>query len=821
MKKILALLLALALCVGLCACGQEKAPESAASGDGSAATIAKPAAPAATEAPKAETPATEAPVKEAPPKEAPPAETPAPTTEPAPAAEIEIDDLCAIAGTHAVETGYNEYYSFVLPYVTAPDSPYIHRLNDEMVTIYDEYVEGSLETLEEYEYLPHTCVSYLYAENNGIHSLLVTCDSDWGDEQYWCYNFDDEGNEVKNSDILKAAGQTEKSFLAAAKDYLTDYTDLSEYLDDDEFWKPLQEQTIAEDNLNADLPMVLLPDGNLCFICTVYTPAGAGEYRNALEFTGKKQIETASTGTIMMNRLVGTYVVSGPDAGLEDDSISYLIEFFTVGDSLMAEITGFDQESGSAMYYYGADIIPYDPADLYRADIDSMDVSILTWCPDVFAGSYYGDPADYTLTVGKNSVSFTDFGGGTPILGTGDDFTAEYAYRDDIGVDDPVPGPDYDKVDFDAMEASGLPGIWTGHYTDYDYNTHSLTIEMTYWGGMILRDTVDGRIPRVLHGSYYIAQEGDDMAPEAGMVVFNLVSRGGYKMPVMGYCDMTLEDGLLLIDEENDSYGKLTDVDAEAYYCILNRVPAVRYFGASQIVKLDENETFTIDIDADGTEEALSYYFTYENESTKDTITGITFVVNGEETEMTDQWFYGADVYLAEPMYSGQVFFYVDAQSDNDYHYTQVIGVSADDVWYAGDYFGGFDGEPEDTEWMNMFTRLHILSTTDGVRAYRVGQNGLPEAVEPYFYAADDITLTAKQDIDAWFVDLESGELIEPMTLSAGTEVTFLCSDGSTFWDLLTEDDECYRVWVNRGDGAQTIGGVDIEDCFEGVRFAG
>ena len=827
MKKILALLLALALCIGLCACGQEKAAESAESG-GSAATIAKPDSAAAADPGTKSTgtsPATEAPkATQEPAPESTPEPTPEPTAAPAAAAEIEIDYLCGIAGVHALETGYNEYYSYVLPYVTAPESPYIHMINDEMESIYDEYVEDALETLEEYDYLPRYCISYLYAENDGIHSLLVTCDSDWGEELYWCYNFDDEGNEVKNPEILKAASLTENGFVSAAKDYLTDYTDLSEYVDDEEFWKPLQEQTIADDNLNAELPMVLLPNGNLCFICTIYTPAGAGEYDAALEFTGKKEIGFASVGTTMMNRLGGSYVVSAEDAGIEDDGTAYLLEFFTVGDTLSMEVTGFDKESGSAMFYYGADIIPYDPADLYRADIDSMDVSILTWCPDVFDGSYYGDAANYTLTVRNGSISFTDFDGGTPLLGSGDDFTAEYVYPDDLGINDPIPGTDYDKLDFDVIDASGLPGIWSGNYTDADYNLHSITMEMTTWGDMILRDTVDGKIPTVLQGSYYIAGANDDMGAPEGMVVFNLVARGGYKMPHVGYCDMFLaEDGTLLIDEEiqGDYYfDKLTDVDYENYYCGLVRVPAIRYFGSSRIVKLDENETFSIDIDADGTPEKVSYFFT-RDKSAGDSITGLTIVLNDEEVAGYEEYFYDADVYLVEPMYSGQVFLYVDGLSDNDYHYTEIYGVDTDGVWYAGDYSGGFAEEPDDTECMLLSSRMQILSTVGVERYYRVGLNGLPEAIEPFFFTDSDLVLTTKRDLDVWVVDGDSGELVDWTTLKAGTKVGLLCTDGSTFWDLLTEDDNCYRVWIDSSDWPQTIDGVDIEECFDGVRFAG
>ena len=271
MKKLLALLLALALCASLCACGEEKAAEpSGPRSDLSATPIPKP--DAAGQKPDA------------------PAATPAPTEAPAPAVPIEVGNYCDIAGVHAmVDSGSNEYFSFVLPEVSGPDTDYIRALNEEVQGIYDEYVTPALDAMESDGYLSNYCTCYQYAVNGGIHSLLITCDTDWGEDYYWCYNFDDAGNKVENAEVLKAAGMTEAGFVSAARDFLTDWTDLSEYFTDDS-WKEYQEQTIADDNCNAAMPMVLQPDGSLCFISKIYSPAGAGVYDYALEFTDGGEI---------------------------------------------------------------------------------------------------------------------------------------------------------------------------------------------------------------------------------------------------------------------------------------------------------------------------------------------------------------------------------------------------------------------------------------------------------------------------------------------------------------------------------------------------
>ena len=97
----------------------------------------------------------------------------------------------------------------------------------------------------------------------------------------------------------------------------------------------------------------------------------------------------------------------------------------------------------------------------------------------------------------------------------------------------------------------------------------------------------------------------------------------------------------------------------------------------------------------------------------------------------------------------------------------------------------------------------------------------MPEAIEPLFYPAGGLTLTAKQYLDVWVADPDTGELIDTTTLPAKTKVSLLRTDGSSFWDLLLKNGDVRRVWIDDSDWPQSIDGVDIEDCFDGIRFAG
>ena len=823
MKKMLALLLALALCLTLCACGpgaSDAKSSQPAERESGGALIPKPGETKESEAPT--------PLETAKPAEKPketPADQPKETPEPAPteapkAAEIEVTDLCCVSGKYLEAGTYLNDFSFRLPEISGPDTPYIQSVNEQVRALYDDYVIPALDYMAEELSLMRYCMDYYYGVRDGVHSVLITCDSDWGMDEYWCFNFDDAGNEADNKTVLKSVGLKPKEFVSIARDYFEQATDLSEYFEDDG-WKELQAQTTADDNCNAELPMVILPNGNLCFIGTIYTLAGAGKYDHALEINADRSVSTANVGWILLNRLEGTYLLE-QTAGEDDEGFapSEFLEIFTVGDTITMEITDFEPEYGSVYSYSAVDILPEDPAALLRADGTPVRVRLIQHCPDVFTGSYFGETGYYTMIADQNGITFTDYDGGTPLVSGADSVYAARAWRDDCNLDYPIPDTDYEKFDFDAAEASGLVGVWSGYYRDEDYQLHSLTLELSSWGRLRMRDCAGSEIPRIVEGGWYIAKAGDDMAPE-GAVVFNLVARGGYKMPLVGYCWMGVDDdGTLLISEDTDSYmDPLTKTDPD-YAAALERVPAVRYVVEPEIRALEEGERVYVDIAADGTPEEIGYEFVRDHEH-GDAIDSITFFLEGEDYTLHDAGVYDAEVWLAVPGLSGAVYLYIDGQSDNDRHYTMVIGFSQDDVWFAGDLYGGFEEAPTDVENMLMGTSLTVLSTVHAARRYRIGINGLPEAVEPYYRVVSDLTLTTKREIDCWTVDPATGALVDTAEIPAGTEGKLFRTDGAKFMDLVLDTGDVRRVWVDTYDWPMTVDGIDIEECFDGIIFAG
>lgn len=818
MKKMLALLLALTLCLALCACGQGTSGAQPPQPDGrepGGAVIPKTgeANPTGTPVPLE----TERPAEK--PKETP-SEQSGSSSAPTPAAaEIEVKDLCNVAGKYLEGGLYLSSFSFRLPEIAGPDTPYIAAVNEQIRALYDDYVLPTLDYMKEEQSLMHYCMEYYYGVRNGVHSILITCDSDWGMDEYWCFNFDDAGNEADNESVLKSVGLEPEEFVSIARDYFLQATDLSEYFEDDG-WKELQAQTTAEENCNAEMPVAILPDGDLCFIGTIYTPAGAGKYDHALKIGADRGVSTANVGNIFLNQLEGTYLLETPDDEDEGFNPMEFLEIFTVGDTITMEITDFEPEYGDVYSYSAVDIIPEDPAALLRADGTPVRVRLIQYCPDVFAGSYFGEAGYYTMIADGNTIAFTDYDGGTSLDGGAADVFAARAWRDDYNLEDPVPGTDYEKFDYDAAEESGLPGVWSGYYRDEDYQLHVLTLELSSWGRLRLRDCASSEIPRIMEGSYYIAGVGDDMAPE-GTVAFHLVARGGYKMPSVGYCYMEIDDdGTLLISEDADSFlDPLTKTDPE-YAAALTRVPDVRYVVEPAVYGLDDGERVYVDIAADGIPEEIGYEFVRDPDQ-GDAIDSIIFFLEGEEYTLNDAGVYDAEVWLMVPELSGAVYLYIDGLSDNDQHYTMVIGFGPDDVWFAGDLSGGFEEAPSDIEELRMGTSLLSLGTVHAVRTYRVGMSGLPEAVEPFYRVTSDFKLTTKREIDCWIVDPATGALIDYETIPAGSKVTMFRTDGAKFMDLLLETGDVRRVWVDTYDRPVTVAGIDVEECFDGIVFAG
>ena len=717
---------------------------------------------------------------------------------------LQVTDLCREAGQYIERSGYVNNYSYALPRLSGLDTEFIRAVNAEMLALRDSDVSWQLQQMQEGGALTRYCISYCYGERYGVRSLLVTADrdADFQMSEYRCYSFDAMGEWLDNDAVLAAAGLTAEDFIALARAYLEKKTDLSAYFQDDG-WKQYQADTVSSDNLNADVPMAILPNGNLCFICRVYTSAGAGYNDAAFEIGADRTVSEAALESVPLDRLQGCYLA-------EDTNGGTLFEFVAVGDTLMLECTylGRDDYGYYVESYSAAELFPQDPAALYRADADALRFRAVSYNPDAFGGSYSGDAVNCTLRFTADGIVLAQDDGPT--------FTAAHCYKSDLNLSEALPEPDFEHFDYDAVAAAGISGVWAGTYRDDDWQLHTLTLELTSWGEMKLRDCTSKAIPTVLQGYFYIAGANDDTAP-ADAVVFNLARRGGYKMPVNGWCRISADpDGTLHIAEDPESYGHLTKLNENEENAVLRRAASVRRLSAPSIRALGEDEPVSVDI-AGGTPAQLSYHFVHDADNPDD-IAGITVTVNGKPFTIVNMYAYGASVCLVTPHMGGTAWLYIDCLSDNDYHFLTVVGVRPDDVWWAGEFMGGFAAAPTDPEALQIWSRFHLVSTVNATRAYRVGLSGCPEPVDSFYRIESDVVLTSKVDIDGWSVD-GAGELEEFTTIPVGTALKPIRTDGAGITDLQLPNGSVCRVWSSGVMG--NINGTGVFDCFDGTFFAG
>lgn len=270
------------------------------------------------------------------------------------------------------------------------------------------------------------------------------------------------------------------------------------------------------------------------------------------------------------------------------------------------------------------------------------------------------------------------------------------------------------------------------------------------------------------------------------------------------------------------------------------------------------------DVNGDGREEEINVWSSGESE--EGTIT--TTISVGNRSITVDDWSFGTDAYLIR---SGENWLvYLFEFTDNDYRllrtvdlktvdYTAEEAMTAGlDLGFAREPYYSYDSTdlsyrscyPEtlffDPEGFTLSGKMDTLSTVTGIRQYRIGEDGLPEAKDPYYTIRAGIVFVAKKDIPCITVDAE-GEKTGDALIPEGTALRFVRSDGENVLDMQAIDNslvtmggtEDYpyvyaedlpeadlsgticRFEVELGHWPQKAGGEAAEDLFLGVMYAG
>ena len=210
---------------------------------------------------------------------------------------------------------------------------------------------------------------------------------------------------------------------------------------------------------------------------------------------------------------------------------------------------------------------------------------------------------------------------------------------------------------------------------------------------------------------------------------------------------------------------------------------------------------------------------------------GLNIIVDGETTHFGEDDIYAYEFKAMYLRSNGEEYLYLQSYAENDYaHLTifhlgdtvEIIGTSP--LYEASIYdqnlgFGASTAltDPED---MLLSVSINLLGTMSGTSVFRVGEDGMPEAVEPYFLITADRVLTTKTELDAKEVD-EEGNVSGDVQIPAGTKLTIFRTDNVSIVDLREDDGSLIRVEVTGGEFPHIIDGTDVEDLFDGIMYAG
>lgn len=258
-----------------------------------------------------------------------------------------------------------------------------------------------------------------------------------------------------------------------------------------------------------------------------------------------------------------------------------------------------------------------------------------------------------------------------------------------------------------------------------------------------------------------------------------------------------------------------------------------------------------MDVDGDGKRDDVSI-----------TQTENTATVKAGDKEITDIYSYNTQAYMVKK--EGNYYLYMFTSRDNDYVVLDIIDLktmayNASDSqnirpavtmnsWGDGDinYSSTAESKFADTELFTGDSSLNVLSTYFGRRNYKVGSDGKPEALDQYYTVVGSQIIQANTDIECESVNI-AGESGERAIIPAGSYLMILRTDGGGQADVkildpsqvnrenlentvrissdavneINEGETIYRLNVDMTEWPGKINGINVEELFTGIHFAG
>lgn len=246
-----------------------------------------------------------------------------------------------------------------------------------------------------------------------------------------------------------------------------------------------------------------------------------------------------------------------------------------------------------------------------------------------------------------------------------------------------------------------------------------------------------------------------------------------------------------------------------------------------------------------GTQDYLALdYSDYDGDGSKETIfispgelndwdcyDGFNVDFDGKVTFIPGESYY-YDFYLMR-VKDGKSILMVQNHLESDYAYLDVYSLSSKGVkkvdTFSG-YFGYIAIDPDEYEYakilptdpshLRLSVRTDLLSTLDATTTMKLEKDGTLTKLDNEYHYNTTITLTAKQSISGKGVDEAGNENGKTVKVNAGDVLHFYSTDRDNYVTFKVNG-ELVRFYVNYEYWPMTIDGIDAEELFEGMMFAG
>lgn len=301
--------------------------------------------------------------------------------------------------------------------------------------------------------------------------------------------------------------------------------------------------------------------------------------------------------------------------------------------------------------------------------------------------------------------------------------------------------------------------------------------------------------------SYLTPEEVDDITPEFTWT--------------LGYEGVTFYFGAYEIGSYADgnqvvvlTYNEYPELFNKEYFTSVTQDYAVRiapfWYG---------EEGFT-DINSDGVMDVINVDGDYAAEF--EMYSSLNVTVNGN-TYRHEAYYYELTSYLVKA--NGNTYVYVERVGDSDFRTVSVFKITESSVEYVGDVDGSIVDLNNSADF-GLIKRFDMLSTFWCIAKCYVGDDGMPVEKAGAYEIMGEGTITSTVEITAELVD-ENGNLLgESKAFPAGTIYDFERTDGMTYVDMLTNDGSRCRLYTTN-QWPPTVNGMDAQNCFEMLNFAG